>query len=98
MTTCPICHTPADYTYCSLACSNRSRTAKNEVKYMLSPKRCLVCESPIPYNKRFDNTYCSSSCSAKASNAKKPKKPKSEPKGRGHYLHAKALEQFELGG
>lgn len=76
MNSCPICSRPAVYTYCSLSCSNRGRTDKNESKYSLNPKLCKVCSKPIPYNKRWTNTFCSNSCSAVLNNKLYPKRTK----------------------
>jgi hypothetical protein len=94
MNNCLICKRETRYTYCSLSCSNVSRTAKNEARYLLNPKRCLCCQEPISYNKRFTNIYCSSSCSATITNTKRPKKPK--PVSRGS-LYSQAVKRFELG-
>jgi hypothetical protein len=94
MNQCPICNKITNHTYCSLSCSNISRTAKNEAIYLKNPKICPGCQKPIPYSKRWDNTYCSHSCSARITNTKKPKKPKPTTKG---SLYSQALRRFELG-
>jgi hypothetical protein len=57
-----------------LSCSNTGRLAKNEVRYMLSPKVCKECNKPIPYLKRNDNIFCCSSCSTSYNNSKREKK------------------------
>jgi hypothetical protein len=74
MKNCPVCNKESRYIYCSLSCSNTSRLAKNEVRYLKTPKLCKGCESVIPYEKRFDNLFCSSSCSATFNNKKREKK------------------------
>lgn len=79
MNPCLYCNKETKNVYCSLSCSNRSRTAKNEKNYNLNPKRCLLCQTAISYSKRFENIYCSHSCAAKVSN-KNPKRKKGSKK------------------
>ena len=74
MNKCPICNIDAVNIYCSLSCSNVARTAKNEVKYLKSPKPCKECGGAIPYLARFYNVFCSSSCSASFNNKRRQKK------------------------
>jgi predicted nucleic acid-binding Zn ribbon protein len=76
MNQCLVCSAPSIYTYCSLSCSNRARSKKNESKYFLNPKSCKTCSSPIPYARRFSNVFCSSSCSAIFNNGERTRKPK----------------------
>lgn len=40
-------------------------------EYYLSPKLCLYCSKPIPYNKKTSNKFCNHSCSATYNNIKK---------------------------
>ena len=61
---CLECATECNYTYCSLSCSNRSRTAKNKTKYDLNPKLCKECVGPIKYEARARSIFCSHSCAA----------------------------------
>jgi len=74
MNECLFCGKPASVSYCSLSCSNKARRAKNEKQYYLSPKRCLQCDGPVPYQSRHINRYCSSSCSAAQNNRLFPKR------------------------
>lgn len=61
--------------FCSNVCSrehNKHTIAdhlpqKHEMRreeYYKSPKKCLHCNSAIPFEKRYDNNYCSSKCAA----------------------------------
>lgn len=75
MNNCEFCGKEAIKTYCSLSCSNRARTAKNETRYNLDPKRCNSCNGPIAYKARFESVYCSRSCAAHETN-KVPKRKK----------------------
>lgn len=93
MNVCLVCHKDTQYIYCSLSCSNVGRAVKNEAAYLRDPKKCLLCQEPIPYDKRFDNKYCSSSCSATANNLRRPKKPKPPNKS----LHNQMMERFHAG-
>jgi hypothetical protein len=74
MNNCLTCGKDAQYTYCSLSCSNIDRTRKNEIKYNLNPLKCKNCNNPIPYYKRWSNNFCSSSCSASYNNIRKQRK------------------------
>lgn len=75
MNHCEFCGKEAAKIYCSLSCSNKARTDKNEAKYMLNPKRCKSCGEPIAYVARFASIYCSRSCAAHENN-KIPKRKK----------------------
>ena len=57
-----------------------------EEVYEENPKRCLCCNSIIPFSKRNSNIYCSHSCSAKSTNAKRAESLKE------HNLKLKANE------
>lgn len=74
MNICPICGKDARYVYCSLSCSNRSKTAKNEAKYLKNPKLCKQCGGAVPYQARIYNVFCSHSCSASFNNIRREKK------------------------
>ena len=98
MNQCLVCSKETRYTYCSLSCSNTSRTTKNEAKYhLLNPKLCKQCQLAIPYVKRFTNDFCSHSCSATYSNTRRKCKGKTKPLKENHSLHAQRFTRFELG-
>ena len=101
MKSCLYCSKETKNMYCSLSCSNRSRTAKNEQIYNLNPKKFSLCETAIPYSKRFENIYCSHSCAAKVSN-KIPKRKKAPKKHIDRsvwieMLQAQTMENFQNG-
>ena len=95
MNHCQFCGKEAANFYCSLSCSNKARTAKNEAKYMLHPKRCKSCENPIAYAARFSNIYCSKSCAAHENN-KIPKRKKKVKVSKSNWI-TKALILFQEG-
>lgn len=95
MNICPVCTKETLSTYCSLSCSNISRTAKNEIKYLLNPKTCKRCNTVIPYNKRWDSTYCSRSCAAIGNHNKPRKQLKTQREDRSP--HTQALKRFAAG-
>jgi len=74
MNRCLTCDKECRYSYCSLSCSNKDRSRKNEIKYLLAPKICKKCKGSIPYKARWQNVFCSSSCSALYNNSLKIKK------------------------
>lgn len=72
--------------YCSLECSSQdyasvykdfydAKKQSNINKYLDNPKRCLHCESIIPYDNRL-NKFCNHSCSATYYNTRRPPKTK----------------------
>lgn len=96
MNQCLHCGLPAKKLYCSLSCSNKSRTAKNEANYKLNPKICICCSNPIPYQAHSVNIYCSHSCAATINN-KIPKRKKITKEKLDNSLHSQAFERFKLG-
>lgn len=54
--------------FCSLSCSTKSRGTRSKMLYQQSPKQCLLCQAPIPYEVRHRNKFCSSSCSCTYNN------------------------------
>ena len=96
MNECLYCKSPAEKLYCSLSCSNRSRTAKNEARYNLNPKLCICCFAPIPYQTHSVNIYCSHSCAARINN-KIPKRKKIVKEKVDNSLHTQAMKRFQLG-
>jgi len=44
-----------------------------KLEYLNNPKKCPVCGSAIPYERKTENTYCSSSCAAQISNKNRRK-------------------------
>ena len=54
--------------FCSLSCGNKNRGTRSKELYQKSPKQCLLCEGPIPYEVRNRNKFCSSSCSCTHNN------------------------------
>jgi predicted restriction endonuclease len=74
MNICPVCEKEARYIYCSLSCSNKSRLAKNEAKYLKNPKPCKGCAGFVPYTGRQHNSFCSQSCAAVFNNKRREKK------------------------
>lgn len=68
MNICKHCGKETQRTYCSLSCSNKNRTVKNEAQYNLNPKQCQHCNGTIAYKSRFQNVYCSHSCAATVNN------------------------------
>ena len=74
MNICLVCGKDVLNFYCSLSCSNRSRFAKNEVKYNLNPISCRGCTGFVPYAKRFENVFCTHSCAATFNNKRKKRK------------------------
>lgn len=95
MNNCQHCGKEAERIYCSLSCSNKSRTAKNETNYNLNPKRCQHCNGPIAYKARFESVYCSRSCAVSVNN-KVPKRKKKVKAVRPDWLST-ALEAFQAG-
>jgi hypothetical protein len=96
MNNCEFCGKETERTYCSLSCSNRSRTAKNETNYNLNPKRCQRCNGPIAYKARFESVYCSRSCAVSVNN-KIPKRKKKIIVKTTISHHDDALTRFPFG-
>jgi len=62
--------------FCSISCANVARVRKpttnkkiattikanSLARYLKKPKLCVICETPITYEKRFVRTSCSSNC------------------------------------
>lgn len=61
--------------FCSVKCSSRfnseQRKTENYRNYVLQPKLCLHCNSPISFNYKNTNKFCSKSCAAIFNNNKK---------------------------
>lgn len=61
--------------FCSIGCGTKfqikQRLEKNKSEYYSNPKKCLVCNSTISYERRFENKFCGHSCSAKFNNQKR---------------------------
>lgn len=60
--------------YCGLSCSTTHRNfltkQRQTIEYTKSPRLCLLCFTPLSYDKRR-NQFCSSSCSATYTNTRK---------------------------
>lgn len=61
--------------YCSLHCAKKAigkaKKEKNFQNYLLNPKKCKNCHTPIEFKHRKINLFCSRSCSAIYNNARK---------------------------
>lgn len=64
--------------FCSIGCGTKfqikQRLEKNKSEYYSNPKKCLVCNSIISYERRFENKFCGHSCSAKFTNTYRKRK------------------------
>lgn len=56
----------------------REQKKAREDEYYKDPKKCPVCGTVIPYDKRNQSTFCSRSCSATDNNRKFPKRKTSK--------------------
>jgi len=58
-------------THCKKNPNFRKRNTPSLSKYNKNPKKCKLCDSILPFDKR-ENDFCNSSCSAKYNNLNRP--------------------------